>query len=100
MNFTEKLQQQEQGSGRRSNITEVETTIVMADSTPVEVNGGMQWVLGEEEEAAADRGEKDDIFPANVNNLNNLPPAAPSDGQGGYTLTAQQLLLEKRKRLK
>lgn len=58
-------------------------------------NGGVQWTLGDEDK------EQEDIFPQRDDD-DNLPPAAPSDGQGGRGLSpaAQAALIEKRKRLK
>ncbi|XP_071057083.1 acetyl-CoA carboxylase isoform X2 [Onthophagus taurus] len=56
-------------------------------------NGPIQWTLGEERE------EHHDVFMVNGDSQ---PPAAPSDGQGGYGMTEdeQRALLEKRRRLK
>lgn len=55
---------------------------------------GIQWTLGDESR------EQDDIFPQNGDVLDNLPPAARSDGQGGLTPEEQRALIEKRRRLK
>ncbi|KAJ8957939.1 hypothetical protein NQ318_001937 [Aromia moschata] len=60
-----------------------------------EVKENGQWILGDE-----DREEKYDDFPQPGDDVDSTPPAAPSDGQGGYSPSAQALLIEKRKRLK
>lgn len=57
---------------------------------------GLQWTLGDEDK------EQEDVFPQPDDNVDNLPPVAPSDGQGGlgFSPAARAALLEKRKRLK
>lgn len=57
-------------------------------------NGLVHFTLGDESR------EQDDIFPQNGDTMDSLPPAAPSDGQGGLSLFDQMNLVEKRKRLK
>lgn len=50
-----------------------------------------------------DREERYDVFPEVGEEMNSLPPAAPSDGQGGYNSwspAVQAELIEKRRRLK
>lgn len=62
-------------------------------------NGG-HWVIGDEDK------ETYDGFPQIGEEIDHAPPAAPSDGQGGYHTNgnlppeARQALLEKRRRLK
>ncbi|XP_056647760.1 acetyl-CoA carboxylase isoform X2 [Diorhabda sublineata] len=64
------------------------------DENNVQENG--QWIIGDDEEK--------DVFLQN-DELDSPPPAAPSDGQGGYSTlgwsaAAKQELLEKRRKLK
>lgn len=81
----------ELGQSEKKEMAEIE-------QRPVE-NGtqenGVQWTLGDEDK------EQEDVFPQKDDD-ENLPPAAPSDGQGarGFSAAAQAALIEKRKRLK
>ncbi|CAH1280830.1 unnamed protein product [Diabrotica balteata] len=73
----------------------VETTNITTEMAEQAQEGG-QWILGDEEEK--------DVFLQN-DQLDAPPPAAPSDGQGGYSnsgwsAAAKQELFEKRKKLK
>lgn len=72
-------------------LTEKDEKMPQVNQTPVENGSGVQWTLGEEVEDS-------DIFPHE--NGTALPPAAPSDGQGGLTVAERNALMEKRKRLK
>lgn len=59
------------------------------------VENGVQWTIGDDETR--------DVFPENGDSsIESHPPPARSDGQGGhkYTPEEQQILKEKRKRLK
>lgn len=78
-------------------VEESEEYIPKMTENNVQENG--QWIIGDEE-----REEKEDVFLQN-DELDSPPPAAPSDGKGGYSSSgwsaaAKAELLEKRKTLK
>nr|XP_023016054.1 acetyl-CoA carboxylase [Leptinotarsa decemlineata] len=67
----------------------------MTENRRQSVNG--HWVIGDEDT------EKYDDFPQVGDEVDSVPPAAPSDGQGGHngwSPSAQAELIERRKRLK
>lgn len=83
-------------STKERTVTEEMETDAAVEANGTSENGvqnGLQWTLGDESK------EESDLFYTDVDNH---PPVAPSNGQGGYGLSEDETraLLEKRRRLK